>query len=139
MTAMKKGVLAKASVMYYSYWILLIGLCFFFSLSGYWEFTKNDITYPKTLKMGYPPYFIFSLGIAKIMGAMVLLLPVQHRLKEWVFAGFTFDVVFAFISGIAINSNADCLKAVMALCCILLTYYLFHKLYKAEYRQGMEF
>lgn len=132
---MKNGSKTNASGKLYFYWILLMGLCFFFSLSGYWEFTKNDITYPKTIRMGYPPYFIISLGIAKIMGAMVLLLPGQHRLKEWVFAGFTFDVVFAFISGISINSKADCVKSLLAFCCVLLTYCLYHKLYKTEHRQ----
>ena len=132
---MRTATQVKDSPVYYCYWSLLVLLCFFFSLSGYWEFTKNEITYPKTIRMGYPPYFIISLGIAKIMGAMVLLLPGQHRLKEWVFAGFTFDVVFAFISGISINSKADCVKALLAFCWVLITYYLYHKLYKTEHRQ----
>ncbi len=70
---MRNRTMTNASGIAYYYWVLLVSLCFFFSLRGYWEFTKNDITYPKTLKMGYPPYFIFSLGIAKIMGAMIII------------------------------------------------------------------
>ena len=104
---------------------LLILLAFFFALSGFWEITKNPITYLKTLKMGYPPYFITALGIAKICGAITLLLPNLKRLKEWVFAGFTFDVIFAFISGFAIHSYADCIKSVIAFCVIMCTYFLF--------------
>jgi hypothetical protein len=46
-------------------------------------------------------------------------------LKEWAFAGFTFDVIFAFISGVAIDSNEDCIKAGVAFCTLTLTYLLF--------------
>lgn len=107
------------------YWILLVLLAVFFTFSGYLEVTKNPATYLKTLKMGYPPYFILTLGIAKIAGAITLLLPNLKRLKEWAFAGFTFDVIFAFISGLAINSYADCFKSALVLGMILLVYKLF--------------
>ncbi len=109
----------------YLYCTLLVLLAFFFALSGFWEITKNPSTYPKTLKMGYSPYFITTLGIAKICDAIALLIPRLGRLKEWAFAGFTFDVIFAFISGVAINSNADCIKAGVVFCTLTLTYFLF--------------
>ena len=112
------------------YYSLSILLAFFFALSDYWELTKNDLTYPKTISMGYPPYFIFSVGIAKITGAIVLLIPNFNRIKEWVFAGFTFDVIFAFISGDFIDSKADCFKASIAFIIIIYTYSLFYKLYQ---------
>ena len=91
------------------------------------EITKNPSTYPKTLLMGYPPYFILALGIAKLCGAAALLIPKAQRLKEWAIAGFTFDVVFAFISGRAINSNADCMKSAIVFCILMLTYFLMLK------------
>ncbi|MCU0467248.1 MAG: DoxX family protein [Arcicella sp.] len=108
-----------------TYWILAILLASFFALSGFWEIIKSPVTYPKTLKMGYPPYFITTLGIAKICGSISLLIPKFNRLKEWVFAGFTFDVIFAFISGFATNSYVDCVKSGVAFCIIILTYFLF--------------
>lgn len=111
----------------YLYWALLILLAVFFLISGYLEITKSPSTYPKTLKMGYPPYFILTLGISKILGAVALLIPNIKRLKEWAFAGFTFDVVFAFISGLAIHSYIDCIKAVIVFCILILTYLLFLK------------
>lgn len=109
----------------YLYWSLLILLAVFFAISGFMEITKNPSTYPKTLRMGYPPYFILTLGIAKIAGVIALLIPNLKRLKEWAIAGFTFDVIFAFISGRSIDSNADCIKAVIVFCVLILTYYLF--------------
>jgi uncharacterized membrane protein YphA (DoxX/SURF4 family) len=111
-----------------TYLTLVILLAFFFALSGFWEITKNPITYPKTLKMGYPSYFITTLGIAKICGSIGLLLPKLKRLKDWVFAGFTFDVIFAFISGLATNSYADSIKSSVSFCVIIFTYYLFLKI-----------
>ena len=111
----------------YLYWALLILLAVFFLISGYLEITKNPSTYPKTLKMGYPPYFILTLGISKILGAIALLIPNLKRLKEWAFAGFTFDVIFAFISGLAIYSYIDCIKAVIVFCILILAYLLFQK------------
>lgn len=118
----------KEAGQYYIYYVLIILLSFFFALSGYWEVTKNEITYLKTLKMGYPPYFIFTLGIAKICGAIVLLIPKFKRLKEWAYAGFVFDVIFAFISGWSINSTTDWVKALIAFCVLIFTYSLFHKI-----------
>ncbi|MFV5703410.1 DoxX family protein [Flavobacterium sp. XS2P12] len=111
----------------YFYWSLLILLAVFFAISGFMEITKNPSTYPKTLRMGYPPYFILTLGIAKIAGVIALLIPNLKRLKEWAIAGFTFDVIFAFISGRSIDSNADCIKAVIVFCVLMLTYFLFLK------------
>jgi uncharacterized membrane protein YphA (DoxX/SURF4 family) len=115
----------------YLYWALLISLAIFFAISGYMEITKNPSTYPKTLLMGYPPYFILTLGIAKIAGVIALLSPIK-RLKEWAFVGFTFDVIFAFISGLAINSNTDCQKSAIAFCIIMLTYFIFLKKYSFQ-------
>ncbi len=107
----------------YYFCIALTGI--FFIISGFYEITKNPATYPKTLRMGYPPYFITTLGYAKIVGALALWLPNFKKLKEWVFAGFTFDIVFAFISGLNIHSVTDCTKAAVAFVLILLVYGLF--------------
>ncbi|MDP4148662.1 MAG: DoxX family protein [Bacteroidota bacterium] len=119
---MKNKTNKKVNYLYY-FGIGIIGILFL--ISGFLEVTKNPATYPKTLSMGYPPYFITTLGFAKIIGVIALWLPYFNRLKEWVFAGFTFDVIFAFISGLQINSVADYVKASIALIFIMLIYALF--------------
>src|SRR5215203_2791934 len=103
------------------FWTITILLSAFFILSGYMEITKNPATYPKTIKMGYPPYFITLLGVAKLIGSAVFLLPIFRRLREWVFAAFTIDVIFAFVSGYTIQSYGDCIKAVVVFCILMLT------------------
>jgi uncharacterized membrane protein YphA (DoxX/SURF4 family) len=116
----------------YAYYFSIAILGILFLISGFFEITRNPATYPKTLSMGYPPYFITTLGFAKIIGVIALWLPYFKRLKEWVFAGFTFDVIFAFISGLHINSAADYVKAIIALILIALIYALFRIVHQPE-------
>ena len=49
-------------------------------------------------QLGYPMYLGTILGIAKILGAAALLLPVGQSLREWAYAGFVIDLVGASAS-----------------------------------------
>ncbi len=42
-------------------------------------------------RLGYPEYLLTMLGLAKLVGAPLLVAPGLPRLKEWVYAGFAFD------------------------------------------------
>ncbi|MEO8117460.1 MAG: DoxX family protein, partial [Bacteroidota bacterium] len=49
--------------------------------------------------LGYPEYFGNALVVFKVLGAIILILPkIPKRLKEWAYAGFAFDFIFASIS-----------------------------------------
>lgn len=48
--------------------------------------------------LGYPEYLMTILGVAKILGVIALLSPGLPLLKEWAYAGFTFDLVGASAS-----------------------------------------
>jgi uncharacterized membrane protein YphA (DoxX/SURF4 family) len=48
--------------------------------------------------VGYPQQLRVLLGIAKLAGAIVLLLPRLPRLKEWAYAGFTFMWIAATVA-----------------------------------------
>jgi hypothetical protein len=50
-------------------------------------------------KAGYPQHLRIVLGIVKPLAAIVLLLPGLGLLKEWAYAGATFALVMAIISG----------------------------------------
>jgi uncharacterized membrane protein YphA (DoxX/SURF4 family) len=45
--------------------------------------------------LGYPIYFLKILGTAKLLGVAALLYGRFPRLKEWAYAGFTFDLIGA--------------------------------------------
>ncbi|MEO8886530.1 MAG: DoxX family protein [Mucilaginibacter sp.] len=48
--------------------------------------------------LGYPVYIIPFIGAAKIMGSVAILVPGYPRLKEWAYAGLTFDLILATFS-----------------------------------------
>ena len=44
--------------------------------------------------LGYPAYLAPFLGIARILGLIVIVIPKYPRLKEWAYAGLFFDLFF---------------------------------------------
>lgn len=54
--------------------------------------------------LGYPDYFRVMLTVFKALGAAVLILPAVHRrMKEWAYAGFSFNLISAFVSHWAVD------------------------------------
>jgi len=51
--------------------------------------------------LNLPDYLTRFLGIAKILGVIVILIPGFPRVKEWAYAGLIFDLVGAVYSQIA--------------------------------------
>jgi hypothetical protein len=48
--------------------------------------------------VGYPQQLRIILGIAKLLGAITLVVPALPRLKEWAYAGFTFAWISAVVA-----------------------------------------
>ena len=119
------------------YWIGAIFISLWFGASGFFELTKNPIVWDITVQLGYPPHFIYILGVAKLAGIVVLLTPDRLlRLKEWVFAGIFFDILFAFFSKLAVLNFAAGIDAIIAFCIISVTYIMYRKLYPATYTKA---
>lgn len=55
--------------------------------------------------LGYPSYFMVSLGVVKLLGAAVILLGLWPDLKEWAYAGYTFDTVGACVSHVSAGDS----------------------------------
>ena len=53
--------------------------------------------------LGYPPYLLLFLGTAKMLGVLAVLVPGIPRIKEWAFAGLTFDVSGALYSSLSVG------------------------------------
>jgi hypothetical protein len=53
--------------------------------------------------LGYPPYLLVFLGTAKMLGVLAILVPGCPRLKEWAFAGLTFDLTGALYSHVSVG------------------------------------
>ena len=52
-------------------------------------------------ELGYPVYFMKLLGVAKLLGIAVIVYGGFRVLKEWAYAGFTFEVLAAFFSHVS--------------------------------------
>jgi hypothetical protein len=116
------------------YWAGASLMSLWFGASGISELTHNPLVWDITVKLGYPPHFIYILGIAKLSGVMVLLIPNRLlRLKEWVFAGIFFDILFAFFSKIVVLGFPATIDAIIAFTIISVTYGMFRKLYPVNY------
>ncbi len=92
----------KTSVVYWT----LTGL---FCLLQGWAAVQYLIEAPRMMlsieALEYPVYFVKLLGVAKLLGIAAILHGGFPRLKEWAYAGFTFDTVMAFLSHLAAGES----------------------------------
>jgi uncharacterized membrane protein YphA (DoxX/SURF4 family) len=59
-----------------------------------------------TKPLGYPDYFAYALIIFKVLGVVAIAIPkVPSKLKEWAYAGLTFNLIFAVISHSMVDKN----------------------------------
>lgn len=116
------------------YWSGVIFMSLWFGASGYFELTNNPIVWGITQQLGYPSHFIYLLGVFKLSGVVVLSIPNKLlRLKEWVFAGMFFDIIFAFFSKISVIGFPATVDALVAFSVLTIAYIQFRKLYPLKY------
>lgn len=80
-----------------------------------------------TEPLGYPDYFAYALIICKGLGATALIIPRLHpTIKEWAYAGLTFNLVFAFISHAAVDKNMGYMAMPILIGAILAISYIYN-------------
>lgn len=85
------------------YWIATGIFSAMMLMSGVMYFANPEIAMGFA-KMGFPDYFRVELGAAKLIGAVVLLIPqIPTRVKEWAYAGFGINLISAIILHLVIN------------------------------------
>ncbi|NII28749.1 DoxX family protein [Pseudoflavitalea sp. X16] len=77
-------------------------------------------------ELGYPLYFIPFIGVAKFLGVIAILLPGFHRLKEWAYAGFAYDLIGATYSVFSIG-KPDWVYMLLFVAFYTFTYILYRK------------
>ncbi len=55
--------------------------------------------------VGYPVYFMYILGVWKILAVIAILIPGFKLLKEWAYAGLFFAMTGAVVSHLAIGDG----------------------------------
>ncbi|GAB3416005.1 DoxX family protein [Niabella aquatica] len=72
--------------------------------------------------------WVYALIICKVLGATALITPRLHpKLKEWAYAGLTFNLVFAVISHMAVDKNAVFILMPIVVGIILAVPYLYNQ------------
>ncbi len=87
------------------YWLATALFCLAMTAGGMMNLIRADMQKEAMAALGYPEYLMTILGVAKILGVIALLIPGVPLLKEWAYAGFTFDLLGAAASH-AFNGDA---------------------------------
>jgi hypothetical protein len=77
--------------------------------------------------LGYPLYLLPFLGVAKLLGVIALMFPGFPKLKEWAYAGFTFNLSGAIYSGIAASGFDPKMLVLLVPIALGVISYLFHR------------
>ena len=122
-----------------AYWIFTGILSLMMLFSG----ISNIVVVPEAITLfnhlGYPAYLIPFLGVAKTLGAIAIIVPGFPRIKEWAYAGLTFDLAGAMYSGIAVGDPASAWGMIfIGFALIATSYFLYHKLQRQRLQSTRE-
>lgn len=87
------------------YWTLTL----LFVVPQTWSAVQYILEAPRMTEtivaLGYPVYFMKILAVFKIAGVLAIVSGIFPTLKEWAYAGFTFDVLGAFLSHLSAGDS----------------------------------
>lgn len=72
--------------------------------------------------LGYPQHLRILLGIAKLLGAIALVMPGFPKLKEWAYAGFTFAWIAAHVAHHLAKDGPEQYLPLLLLVLLLISY-----------------
>jgi len=81
-----------------TYWISTVLVAVMSAFAGYAYLAGSPQVVQGFAHLGYPQQLRIILGIAKIFGAIALVIPGFPKIKEWAYAGFTFAWISAHIA-----------------------------------------
>lgn len=98
------------------------------ALTSQTELAKEGIRH-----LGYPGYFGIALTVFKVAGALALIIPsVPYRIREWAYAGFTFEFIFASISHFVIDGmDFQSFLPLIILAVLMVSYVSYHRLLRS--------
>jgi uncharacterized membrane protein YphA (DoxX/SURF4 family) len=97
------------------YWTLTV------IFAGFMAFTAipDALLVPDAVKfmghLGYPNYFTHFIGVAKLIGAIAIVIPGFRLIKEWAYAGLFFDLIGATYSNLMVDGPNKVMVIMMIL------------------------
>lgn len=90
--------------------------------------------------LGYPEYFGNLLVVFKVIGVLILVIPkAPKNLKEWAYAGFGFDFIFASLSYLCVDGfGFFAVFPLIFLLILAVSYIYYHKISKNTDRVSLD-
>ncbi|WCT12678.1 DoxX family protein [Mucilaginibacter jinjuensis] len=80
--------------------------------------------------LGYPDYFRIELSIGKIIGGILLILPmIPPRYKEWGYVGFGISLISALVGDVVMDGPKGAILPIVGMVILLVSYITYHKIY----------
>ena len=98
------GAHATSKIKIVLYWIATALFCLQIGFTAYAQLRLPQVAQAFT-HLGFPDYFRVELSWAKLLGIILLLVPVPARLREWVYAGFAFDLGWAVLAHLSVGDG----------------------------------
>lgn len=113
-----------------TYWVTTSIVALMMAYSTYAYLTQPALAQAFS-HLGFPSYFRVELAVAKLIGAILIIVPLSSRIKEWAYAGFTITFISAFIAHSASGDPVSMrVMPVIFLVLLAVSYYTYNKLPK---------
>ncbi|KGO86638.1 hypothetical protein Q765_10485 [Flavobacterium rivuli WB 3.3-2 = DSM 21788] len=114
------------------YWVITSFVALMGLAAGIVYFTVPVIA-QEFKHLGFPDYFRVELAIAKLTGALALIIPlVPKRIKEWAYAGFTIVFSSAIIAHSVVEGITAAISPLISLILLVISYVYFTKVNKRK-------
>ncbi|SDR10317.1 DoxX-like family protein [Chryseobacterium soldanellicola] len=106
------------------YWIFTVWMSLGMVSTAIVQLLKHKEEVENFTTLGYPTYLMTIIGVWKILGIIVVLLPKLPLIKEWAYAGFFFVMSGAVISHLIVGDPVGkILPAVLLLVLVIISWY----------------
>ena len=104
------------------YWAATLFVAGIMTISGVLALNHSPGMTTALAHLGYPPYFSNLLGVAKLIGVCVLLVPGIARLKEWAYVGFGITILSASYSHLLSGDGLMALEPLITFAALAISY-----------------
>src|SRR3954468_16143193 len=88
------------------YWTVTAFFCLQMAFTAYAPLRLPQVAQAFT-HLGFPGYFRVELSLAKLLGVVLLLVPLPTRVKVWAYSVFAIDRVSALVTHLAVGDGPE--------------------------------
>jgi hypothetical protein len=115
----RSHVSAQVDVKSITYWVCTGLVAFFVGSGGLAYALQVPDVVQGVVVLGFPVYFVVMLGVWKVLGSVAILLPRLPLLKEWAYAGITFELFGAATASFATGAELWHVAAPLSIAALL--------------------